>query len=251
MTKEVKLKEKEEEPVTTMQTALLEIVKRTDIDPDRLEKFLDLQIKMEERQAKQAFQKAMAGFQRNCPVIAKNKKINFTSKSGNTTKYNYSPLDEIVSIIKPILGEWGLSYSFDIKPFNETKDELITTISHEGGFEKDFSHYFRPLHDDTRMNESQRGKSAITYAKRAGLENALGIVTTEEDDDARRAVDTPASQEQIDNILALMEKTDTTEKRFLSFMKVASIEEMSAYEAKKAITALKQKRGVSVQVNKL
>lgn len=245
MSNELALKEKDEGALT-IQDALLEIVQRTDIDPDRLEKFLDLQIKMEERQQKQAFQKALAGFQKECPVIPKTRKINFQSNSGKTTKYNYSPLDEIVSIIKPIMAKWGLSYSFDINKGASDQDELITTVYHEDGFEKSFSYFFFALHDDTRMNQSQRVKSSITYAKRAGLENALGIVTAEEDDDARRAVDTPVSDEQIKTINKLMEKTNTGEKRLLAFLKVDSLDELSAYDAKKAIKALKEKRTANV-----
>ena len=122
-----------------IQSAILQIVQRTDIDPERLEKFLDLQFKAEAKQAATAFQQALAGFQGDCPIIVRTKKINFTSKTGNTTKYNYSPLDEIVHVIKPILTKWGFSYTFDIKTTQDPQtNELVTKIYHSQGHSEFF-----------------------------------------------------------------------------------------------------------------
>jgi hypothetical protein len=235
----------EKKTETSIQNALLGIVQRTDIDPERLEKFLDLQIMMEERQSKEAYNKAMAAFQGDCPVIVKNKTVDFTAKSGNQTKYDFAPLDEIVSVIKPLLQKHGLSFSFNIVP-GESMDCLITTISHADGHSKDYNYTFFPMHDDQRMNQSQRRKSAITYAKRAGLENALGIVTTGEDDDANRALDTPVNENQIAEIRDLMEKTKTKEDSFLKYLGVAKFEELSFTGGKKAIYALRTKRDSNV-----
>jgi len=236
----------------SMQQALIEIVQRKDIDPDRLEKFLDLQIKMEDRQAEKEYYAAMANFQNECPIITKSKKVQFTSGSGKETKYDYAPLDEIVSIIKPILKNNGLSYSFNMFELEGTKQaNLITTIQHISGYKKSFNYHFDPIHDDSRMNISQRRKSAITFAKREGLESALGLVTTGVDDDARRAVDEMATPQQIAKIKALMEATQTNEQMLLSHLKLLDFEAISKKDAKQAIHALEQKRGRNVQESKL
>jgi hypothetical protein len=226
----------------SMQDAILAIVQRTDIDPDRLEKFLDLQIKMENRQAEQQFNEALSGFQGKCPIITKKKKVSF-----NTTKYEYAPLDEIIFVIKPFLSEFGLSYSFDIKS-EAGLSTMITTIYHKAGHSKNFFYAFDALGEGT-MNQSQKRKSATTYAKRAGLENALGIVTAGEDDDALRAVDSQISKEQIDIIKDLMTKTNTLEKNFFEFLQISKLDELSGLEAKKAINALKSKRVKNVHNN--
>lgn len=240
----VLLDENESAPaVPSFESALLKIVERSDIDPERLEKFLDLHAKTQARAASIAFFDALAGFQGDCPIIPRSRKVDFTSKTGNTTKYNYAPVDEIVHIIKPHLMKWGLSFSFDIKKTDkESENELLVTVRHRGGHAETTSYFYNPLHDDQRMNQSQRAKSAITYAKRAGLENALGIVTADEDDDANRALDTTVSEAQLDEIRQLMAQTDTKEKGLLSYLKVDKFEQLSSLEAKKAIHALKQKR---------
>lgn len=232
--------ETEEKEVATMQAALLKVVQNPDIDPDRLEKFLNLQIKMEERQAERDFNNAMAKFQEECPVIPETGVVK--NKDGSV-RYTHGELDEMIFIVKPILTKNGLSYSFNTAPSGEEgKTDLITTVKHKNGHSEKHIYTFNSLDDGGSMNTSQRRKSALTYAKRAGLENALGLVTTGIDDDARRAVDTPASTDQIETIKKLMETTNTAEKRLFSHLKIQSFNDLDAYQAKKAISALKQKR---------
>lgn len=234
-----------------LESAIIEIVKRKDIDPDRLEKFLNLQVRMEERQNKAEFHSSLALFQKDCPVIKRTSKVDFKSKSGSTTKYDFAPLDEIVHIIKPILSKCGLSYSFNIeKTADEKSNMLVTTIYHTSGHEKEFTYFFKPLHDDTRMNESQRAKSAVTYAKRAALENALGIVTAGEDDDARRAIDKMITTEQLETILKTSENTETAPEALLKYLKVTSLNDLTFAEANNAINMLNQKRKILVNKNK-
>lgn len=237
-------------PDATIQNALMRLVERTDIDPERLEKFLDLQLKMEERQAEKAFNDALASFQGECPIIPKSKTVNFKSKTGNVTTYDYAPLDEIVHTASPILNRHGLSFSFDVRVENNLTT-LYTIIRHRLGHQERYVYVFDTIHDDARMNSSQRRKSALTFAKRAGLENALGIVTQGEDDDARRAVDDPIGNETLEQVRRMMKDTDTKESDFLKFMKISSLEDMSSYEGKRAVSALKQKRIKNVQTNKL
>jgi len=233
----------------SMQDALIAIVQRTDIDPDRLEKFLDLQIKMENRQSERAFNEAMAGFQGECPIIVKNKKTSFTSPSGKTTAYDYSPLDEIVAVIKPILQRFGFAFSFDVVE-GPLKSKLVTKIKHRDGHTEISTLEFESMHDDARMNSSQRRKSALTYVKRAGLENALGLVTTGEDDDAHRAIDNDISQDQLSEIRELIKLTKTDEAKFSAAFQIAKLEDFSTYEAKNAIHALKEKRSLAMRPKK-
>jgi hypothetical protein len=232
---------KKTEIVTTkeneMQSAILEIVKQKDIDPERLEKFLNLQMQMEDRQNLKQFNEAFSNFQKECPIIQKTKKVEF-----GKTKYDYAPLDEMVHQIKPILGKFGLSFCFNLSPENEDLMTLTTIVSHANGCSKDFQYYFNALHDDARMNGAQRRKSAITFAKRSALENALGIVTAGEDDDARRAVDNPVTNEQLEKIHSLMKTTDTTEASLLKYLKIENLGLLSEVDAKKTINSLNGKR---------
>lgn len=231
----------------TVESALLRVVKDPNIDPDRLEKFLELQIKMEDRQAAKEFHSDMAKFRVKCPQIPKSKKVDFKTAKGSV-KYDYAPLDEIDFIIKPLLGEFGFSYAFNTID-NGATTTVETVVSHKSGHIEKYTYTYDSIHDDGRMNLAQRRKSALTFAKRAGLENAFGLVVVGDDDDAKRAHDNPITEEQRDKIKELLGKTKSTEESFLSYMNVESLDDLSSYDAKRAINVLKQKREVVVDKN--
>lgn len=216
----------------SIQDALLEVVSRKDIDPERLEKFLDLQIKMEERQAERALNEALSDFQASVPSIIKTKKGHNSS---------YAPLDEIVHQIRPVLAKVGLSFFFDVEPVNDLTSLLKTTVRHKGGASIVSHYYFARVDNSGSKNEAQALKSALSYAKRAGLESALGLVSTGEDDDAARATDRAANADLISQVSQLLELTKSDQKKFLSFIGAESVESLTEYQAKKAIHALKQK----------
>ena len=230
------------QPPQTVTDSFMSALLDPSISPERLEKMMDLKDRWDNRQASMEFSAAMAGFQGDCPVIKKTKKVKFTSGSGKTTEYNYSPIDEIAEIIRPILKKHGLSYSFNIETKESGLAVIVTTIRHSSGHSEQTRYEFNDMHDDMRMNLSQRRKSAVTFAKRAALENALGIVTAEEDDDARRAVDRAITPAQIDEIDSLLAMTITNKSQFLAVMKVEKVEHLSEFEAARAISLLKQKR---------
>lgn len=232
---EIELKDivPEQKKEMNLQDALIQIVQRTDIDPDRLEKFLDLQIKMENRQAEQALSKALSEFQKECPIIKK------TKKSHNS---NYAPYDEIKHIVQPIAHKHGLSWSFTVNDKSASEKEMIITVRHTQGAQFQSSYSFPAMDDGGKMNASQRTKSANSYAKRASLENALDIATTEMDDDARRAIDNPASPAQISEIEKLIIDTKSDIVKFKAAFQIRDISDFSELEAKDAIHALKEKR---------
>jgi len=222
----------------SMQDALIAIVQRTDIDPDRLEKFLDLQIKMENRQAEQALNKALANFQEECPIIRK------TKKAHNS---NYAPYDEIKYTVQPIAHKHGLSWSFTVNDKSQAEKEMIVTVRHEQGAQFQSRYSFPSMDDGGKMNASQRTKSANSYAKRAALENALDIASAEMDDDANRAIDNPASAEQVTEIEKLIIDTRSDLTKFKAAFLIKDFSDFSALEAINAIHALKEKRSKAMQ----
>ncbi len=226
-----------------VQIALMEIVKRKDIDPERLEKFMDLQIKMEERQNEKRFNLAMSEFQGLCPIIKRNKKVSF-----NSVNYSYAPLDEIVHIAKPFLSQCGLSYSFNSLNKGDGESVLVMTVSHIDGYKKDFEYTYATLQaSDQKLNTSQQRKSALSYAKRALFENALGLVTAGEDDDAARASDSMVTKAQSKELDELIESTKSNKDRLLKFLNVSDLALITSVEADKAIKLMRQKRIAALQ----
>lgn len=234
------LAKKEDAQLQEGDSLLLEMAKRTDIDPDKLEKLMDLQFRFEAKQAERAFNEALAGFQGECPIIKKSKNVNFKS-----VNYDYSPIEEMVGVIRPLLNKHSLSFSFNVKETGEKdKMELVTKIRHAQGHAEETSYFFNKYHDDDRMNLSQRAKSAITFAKRAALENALGLVTEKEVDADARPKLAPVTDTLISDIKTLLKETNSDETKFLNYVGAESVESLSPEQAQKAIHALKAKKGV-------
>lgn len=145
-----------------------------------MERLFALREKVKAEQAKEAFVQAMSEFQSECPVIAKTKKV--MNKDGVTVRYQYAPIDSIVEQIKKPLAKAGLAYTWTVK----NDPGLITAtamITHKLGH-SEVSSFQVPIDTEGYMTAPQKFASALTFAKRYSLCNALGISTGDEDDDA-------------------------------------------------------------------
>lgn len=217
-----------------IQLALLEVVKNPNIDPERLEKFLDLQIKMEERQAAQALNAALADFQSRCPIIQR-------TKTGHNNK-KYAPLEDLVAQIQGLLLETGLSFSFDVEPIDEKTNCMKTIIRHRMGGQFVSLYYFPKSDASGNKNEAQGIRSANSYAKRTSLENALGIVTANEDLDGGFPKKLQDPKKVMEEVKSLLKETNADIPKFLKFIKAESVDSLTPEQAEKALHALKQKR---------
>jgi len=147
---------------------------------ESMEKFFTLYEKVDAKQAKEAYIEALASFQKKCPVIKREKKV--FNKDGRTVRYQYAPLDSIIEQIKDILADNGLSYKWEV----ENKPDFIKAtaiITHEKGH-SEASSFEVPIDKEGFMTTPQKYASALTFAKRYTLCNALGISTGDEDTDA-------------------------------------------------------------------
>jgi hypothetical protein len=147
---------------------------------ETMERLFDLRAKVKAEMAKEAFVVALSDFQSQCPIIAKTKKV--MNKDGRTVRYVYAPMDAIVEQIKKPLAANGLSYTFTV----ENTQELITAtakVTHKLGH-SETSSFNIPVDKDGYMTIPQKVASALTFAKRYALCDALGISTGDEDTDA-------------------------------------------------------------------
>lgn len=215
-----------------IQSALVKAMQSNSLDMDKFERFLDLQLKMEDRQAKKALNKSMAEFQNEVPIINKTKKAH---------QYYFASYDQVVYEIKPYLKKHGLSFSFRTSKLNEKETEMTVTVMHVEGASLESSYVYLSYDDGGKMNSSQKKKSANSYAMRVCLINVFGLATQDEDDDAMRLNDSYVTNEQLRDIEDLIIKTKTDKTKFLKYLKVEDLEEMSALDAKKALQALRQK----------
>ena len=116
--------------------------------------------------------KALAAFQQECPIIAKD------SKAYN---YKYADLPSIVEIINPLLKKHSLGFIQPLQ-YAEGVRKIQTIVFHTESGNSIESVVDIPEVEFKGMNLYQSMGSGITYLRRYALSSALGIVTDEDND---------------------------------------------------------------------
>lgn len=148
-------------------------------DLEYLERLMAMQLQWEAAQAKKAYFAAFAAFKAKAPCLIKDGLVDFTARSGKTTRYAYDTLGQLTTLIGPALAEFGLSHSFDV----DQKDDLISVtciLSHQDGHSETVSMAAHPG-DKDGMTEVQQITSTITSLKRATLKAVTGLDPEEDE----------------------------------------------------------------------
>lgn len=179
---EVVTKDKKETSMAIVDTSphsLLEKAIENKVDVESLERLVALQERWEAKEAKKAFDKAMASFQAECPTINKTKGVK--TKTGEVA-YRYAPIESIVNQVKDLLEKHGFSYSTSME-LQDKGVKVSVRVVHEQGH-SEISEMAVPFGTMTAiMSASQRAAAAQTFAKRYAFCNAFGILTGDEDND--------------------------------------------------------------------
>lgn len=180
MTKQITKVKPQNKPVNQPVEGLIAQAIEKGLPVETMERLFALREKVKAEYAKEQFTQALADFQKDCPIVEKNKKV--LNKDGRTLRYQYASIDNIIGSIKAPLSQNGLAYSFSVEQ-TENKIKATCTITHIAGHSSTSS-FEIPIDKEGYMTEPQKYASALTYAKRYALTNALGLVGTEEDTDA-------------------------------------------------------------------
>lgn len=153
---------------------------------DTMERILAMRRELKAEFAKEAFDRAMAKFQSECPVIVKTKEVK--TDSGKVA-YRYAPIESIVEQVKVPLQENGFSYSTNMELL-ESGVKVSLKVTHSAGH-SETTEMTVPLGTKTNiMSASQVVAAASTFAKRYAFNNAFGILTGDEDTDAQPTAET-------------------------------------------------------------
>jgi len=195
------------------------------LSPETMEKFLAMRQQLKAEWAREQFNKAMAAFQSECPTIVKTKEVK--TKSG-VVAYRYAPIESIVSQVKDLLQKHGFSYSNSMEVLPEGVKVCVKVTHKDGHSEENCMQV--PLGTKTDiMSQSQVTAAAQTFAKRYAFCNSFGIMTGDEDTDARpqepqythggeivekprQAKSIPPSEKQLDLIDKLLTQKGFTEE---------------------------------------
>lgn len=131
-----------------------------------------------------ALAKAQAAF----PAISRDKEVTVKTKSGDSYKFKYAPLDKILSDTRQPLATNGLAITQLIDSDPDGLPYLITRLLHESGVSIEGRTPIPHANGET----VQAFGSAITYLRRYAIQALLGIAA-EEDDDGNAASGNRAS----------------------------------------------------------
>jgi len=164
-------------PAVSAETqAIMQMIERVvlnqDADMDKLDKMLDMQERILNRNAKQAFTADLAAMQAELPLVGK------LGEGHNKAKY--ARLEDINEAIRPTLQKYGFAVTFRTKQGEKTLT-VTAILSHRMGHSEE-TDLILPLDTSGSKNAVQAVGSTISYGKRYALSLLLNISTGDDVD---------------------------------------------------------------------
>lgn len=218
--------------------SLIAAMDMSTIDPDKLEKMLEIQAKWEDRQSEKQLAAAMADFQKSAPAI---------TKTRQSDKSMYASMDDIMLMIREPLGKCGLSVSFDTGVPAEGTLSVTCHVMHAGGAK--FSRIVTvPVDKQMRVNDTQKMGSALSYARRYAIVAALNLIVTDYDDDGKAGGTEFLNEMEVKEVQAIIAKFPDKDRdgiltRMLEWVGVETIPEIPAAKFPSVMSNLKKKLG--------
>lgn len=162
--------------VSSESQAILQMIERVVLNPEadmeKLSKMLDLQERILNRNAKQAFTADLAAMQAELPLVGKH--------GEGHNKAKYALLEDINEAIRPTLQKYGFAVTFRVK--QQPGMATITAIlSHRIGHSEE-TDLILPLDTSGSKNAVQAVGSTLSYGKRYALCALLNISTGDDTD---------------------------------------------------------------------
>lgn len=161
-------------------TAIIQVIERAALNPqvdiDKMERLLQMQERVLDRQALMAYSAAMAAMQTELPSIA---------ERGQTNTGYYATLEDIVDTVRPIMKKHGFAVSFRIQT-QERGIQVTGVLMHKDGHREETS-MLLPADTSGSKNAVQAFGSSTSYGKRYVLSALLNITTRGQDDDGHAA----------------------------------------------------------------
>jgi hypothetical protein len=206
------------------------------IDVEKMKVMLEVQERMIDRQAKEAFNRAFAQMQPELPVIDKNGTI--TDKHGKL-RSRYSLFEDIMAAIAEPLKNHGFTLTFNTPDTGDPRTYKVTCeLVHMDGYSKPYEIRL-PIDTSEFRSAVQNSSSTISFGKRQLVKMALNLVEKGEGIGAGPlAFITP---EQLKDLQTMIADGKADLGRFLTHFRIAKLEELSVRDYKEAASMLAEK----------
>ena len=212
-------------------SAIMQVIERAamnpDVDIDKMERLLQMQERILDRNSEMAFNSAMAAAQAEMGPVVRN-------ASNSQTNSQYSTIEAIARSVKPILTKNGFATSFgsDQSPL-DGHYRVTCCVSHSEGYSRDY-HADVPT-DATGIKGSVNKTnvhafgSTMTYGRRYLMMLIFDITTDDDDGNASGAGQT-INEDQYKTLQKLIKDTGTNEDAFLKYYKAANLEQLPMHK---------------------
>lgn len=238
-------------PAVSQAAAIISVIERAatnpNVDIDKMERLLEMQERIMDREARVEFTSALATMQPRLPVITEKGRIEVPAKDGKTGHSTpFARWEDINDAIRPLLAEYGFALTFRTGVAADGKINVTGVLSHRAGHSEETT--VTLTHDSSgSKNAVQAVGSSYSYGKRYSAIALLNITSRGEDDDGVKAGAPPViTDEQADTIRDLIGSTGTKISAFLEYIDAPSVADIPAAKfqaAMKALLAKQQKAG--------
>lgn len=226
--------------------AIMQLATNPAIDVDRIDKLIQLQERMEDRQAIREFTQALVKMQSNLPRVKRDGTLQYPMNKSDPDGEqrfisHFAKWETIHAAIMPVLTDHGFSLTFKIKPRTQDGGGLgvSAVLRHVGGHVEEGDPFPVPLDTSGGKNNLQGYGSSLSYGKKYAAYAALNIAT-EDDNDARDSTSPPVTESQAETLTKLCKDAGRQESTFLKTMvsNARSFEEVEAKDFERLANTL-------------
>lgn len=178
------VKENAQVQVVSESAAIIQVIERAAMNPnvdiDKMERLLQMQERIMERNAKAAYDAAFAVMQPELPIIEEHGGI---KDRGGNVQSTYALWEDINESIKPVLSRHGFGISFRTGA-RDGKVVVTGILSHRDGHREETTMEL-PVDASGNKNAVQAVGSSTSYGKRYTAQALLNLTSRGEDDDGK------------------------------------------------------------------
>ena len=214
MTEVAKIEPRETEQSTLPADPMVSMIERIAMDPGsdlaKLEKMLDMKERLEARECRRAFDRAIADAKAEIGPIIKTGTVDYENNKGDRTHFKHETLDGIARAVDPVLSQHGLSYRFRSRQENGQL-HVTCIIAHRDGPSEETTLQGAPDTSGSKNSYQAVGSSA-TYLQRYTLKLALGLSAARDDDAASAEAPPTITEDQYRELRDLIEQAGVPEE---------------------------------------
>lgn len=224
-------------------TGMVSMMERLALNPDlpveKLEKLLDMQLKVRALEAETAFNAAMTEAQSEMRRVS-------ADANNPQTNSKYASYGQLDRALRPIYTKHGFAVSFDEGAAPEGSVLALAYVSHSGGhtrtYRKTMPIVTTGIKGNAMMTATHGAAAAGSYAKRYLLKDIFNVAIGEDDNDGNGPKGEPISEKQAAEIEALISEVGADKAKFLAWVEVERVEDIPAKLYKTCVRQLEKKR---------